>query len=784
MGTECQLEINGVKNTTMDANGQALIGFLENLAPEGETMLFVRQKRAAGEHGDGTPKYVWIPYLDTRKMREGEAWYVNSGSFILDRFRDGKPHAGKDYCERVALLLCDDVGTKSKVPPLEPTWKMETSPGNFQWVYVFGIDDQPLNVEYCAVIRAVADAGYTDGGATNPVRNIRLPGSVNLKPGRDNFAARLVEFHPEREFTLPQICEAFNVTPSEGAAQHTAIRVKDDGSDDVLAWLSANALVLERANGSGWFGVVCPNAAEHSDGATGARYLPATRAFCCYHEHCQEWTSAKFLDWVAEQGGPVCKPGLRDDLMAHAMQSALEKLPETNPMFSEEMSAKAIAEQTEQRELGRIQKEQWYAEYAYVLPDDSYFSLTTRQELSRRAFDALYRHIACKTIHGEKKAKVSASYAFDESRQTNGARVLNGIAYAPGESVIVTRNGDAFGNRWKDARQQGVPGDISPWLEHWEQLVPDQEQREHIFNVMAYKLQNPSVKINHAILMGGAPGCGKDTAFAPFIWAVCGPGLHNYALVDGERIESQWGYHYESEIFVLNELKEPEARERRALANKLKPVIAAPPDVLSVNRKGLAPYDAANRLQVLAFTNDYNPISIESDDRRWFCVWSPAPRMADGRAIWNWYQSGGYEACAAWLWARDVTAFNPAAPAPMTDFKRGMIESSLSATEAAIMRLIEEGKGEFGKGVVASPWQSVAERIALHMPETGRRAHPSAIVHALKESGWVDCGRLGSAAYQTKKHIFCRPDMVRHTKSELRNMVEEGPLTPALALVK
>ena len=36
-----------------------------------------------------------------------------------------------------------------------------------------------------------------------------------------------------------------------------------------------------------------------------------------------------------------------------------------------------------------------------------------------------------------------------------------------------------------------------------------------------------------------------------------------------------------------NELREPEASARRALANKLKPVIAAPPDTLPINRKGL-----------------------------------------------------------------------------------------------------------------------------------------------------------------------------------------------------
>jgi hypothetical protein len=86
--------------------------------------------------------------------------------------------------------------------------------------------------------------------------------------------------------------------------------------------------------------------------------------------------------------------------------------------------------------------------------------------------------------------------------------------------------------------------------------------------------------------------------------------LRNRGLVDADGINSRWGYALESEILILNELKEPEAKERRALSNKLKPIIAAPPDTLTIERKGLHPYDMVNRLFVLAFTNDPVPLSL------------------------------------------------------------------------------------------------------------------------------------------------------------------------------
>ena len=181
------------------------VDFLLSLAPEGETALLVRQKpqRKDGElqfHADGAIKCTWPAALpSSAKIRPTDSWYGNTASFIIDRFVDGHVSASAANCEFSLVLVLDDVGTKSQTPPIAPTWIMETSPGSFQWGYAFS-EEQPTKGEFAAAIKAIADAGYTDPGAINPVRNFRIPGSVNLKPGRESFASRLVEFHPEREF--------------------------------------------------------------------------------------------------------------------------------------------------------------------------------------------------------------------------------------------------------------------------------------------------------------------------------------------------------------------------------------------------------------------------------------------------------------------------------------------------------------------------------------------------------------------------------------------------------
>jgi hypothetical protein len=677
--------------------------------------------------------------------------------------------------------MLDDIGTKSKEPPLAPTWIMETSEGSFQWGYAFS--EQPTKGDFTAAIKAIAKAGYTDPGATNAVRNFRLPGSVNLKPGRNNFVSTLVQFHPEREYNLEDICAALDVVPDPAdTATNVAIRLADTGKDSVVTWLNEQGMILSPANGEGWMGIVCPNNAEHTDGNIEGRYKPLDRSFCCLHGHCVDFSSQMFLDWVAENGGPEVDHGLRDELLAEKMSDALSKLT-PNDVYRD-IAAELIAE-VERKELGRIEKADWYNRFAYIQDDESYFDMQDRREVSRQTFNALFRHIPCKSIHTGRK--VEASICFDENRQAMGAKALVGVTYAAGEDVIVSRDGDLFGNRWRDARPDlsgANNGDISMWMDHCQELVPEQAELDHILDVMAFKVQHPKIKVNHAILHAGDEGSGKDTFWAPFIWAVCGDHLKNRGIMDNNSVNSQWGYQLESEILIINELKEPDAATRRQLANQLKPIIAAPPEMLPINRKGLHPYMMANRLFVLAFSNDPVPISLASQDRRWFCVWSTAPRMNSDQAkkIWDWYRSGGFACIAKWLVARDVSKFNPSAPPMWTEFKANLVEHGMSMAESYLVDLLRERRGEFAKGVIGSPFHSLCDRLAGTAP-SGVKVPQAALLHALKEAGWLDKGRLKSRDYDTKKHIFCAPDLADVAKSDLRRMVEENP-PPKMVLVK
>jgi hypothetical protein len=142
--------------------------------------------------------------------------------------------------------------------------------------------------------------------------------------------------------------------------------------------------------------------------------------------------------------------------------------------------------------------------------------------------------------------------------------------------------------------------------------------------------------------------------------------------------------------------------------------------------------------------------------------------------MWAWYKAGGFAAIGAWLQARDVLAFNPGAAPMMTEFKLNLVEHGLSIAESYLVEAMRLKVGEFSKGVIGSPFHAVCDRLAGSAP-AGVKVPQQALLHAFKEAGWVDLGRVASSDYPSKKHLYCAPDMAGGNKSNLRRLVEDAP---------
>jgi len=79
-----------------------------------------------------------------------------------------------------------------------------------------------------------------------------------------------------------------------------------------------------------------------------------------------------------------------------------------------------------------------------------------------------------------------------------------------------------------------VPGDASqagPWIDHIAKVYGD--YAEHIQRYLAHRVQKPQEKINHALVLGGSQGIGKDTLLEPVKTAI---GHWNFADVSPRHV--------------------------------------------------------------------------------------------------------------------------------------------------------------------------------------------------------------------------------------------------------
>jgi hypothetical protein len=246
-------------------------------------------------------------------------WYFFTGA-STDR-----KHRRRGDLVAVRAIILDDVdanGVTTKpregVPQptaIEPTWKLETSPGNYQWGYLLKTWDADIP-KADALMQALVDAGYQDKGVNTSCRLFRLPGSLNTKPGR-TFEALLHSFDIDRTFTLNSIAKGFGVRPGKPKEMKvdSGDRPGAGKPDRLFDWLQERGVVRHEASG-GWWEIDCPFPEEHTDERTEAKYLPSFASedgepgVMCFHGHGVDKPAEyrkRFFAWATAQGAPTGK---------------------------------------------------------------------------------------------------------------------------------------------------------------------------------------------------------------------------------------------------------------------------------------------------------------------------------------------------------------------------------------------------------------------------------------------------------------------------------------------
>jgi hypothetical protein len=186
------------------------------------------------------------------------------------------------------------------------------------------------------------------------------------------------------------------------------------------------------------------------------------------------------------------------------------------------------------------------------------------------------------------------------------------------------------------------------------------DDAEHIVKWLAHRRQHPRAKINHALVLGGSQGIGKDTLLEPAKYAV---GPWNFSEVSPQRLLGRFNGFAKSVILRVSEARDLGETNRFRFYDHMKTYTAAPPNVLRVDEKNLREHYVLNCCGIIITTNHKTDgIYLPSDDRRHFVTWSNLTKDDFDedywKKLWKWYaQEGIYHVAAKELRARGAVVF-------------------------------------------------------------------------------------------------------------------------------
>lgn len=281
------------------------------------------------------------------------------------------------------------------------------------------------------------------------------------------------------------------------------------------------------------------------------------------------------------------------------------------------------------------------------------------------------------------------------------SRPVEQLTWAPGEPMLIegrliseggwiARTGSKVLNLYRaPTLGRGNAAGAQKWIDHLHRVYPN--DAEHIIRWLAHRMQRPQEKLNHALVLGGAQGIGKDTIIEPVKRAV---GPWNVHEVSPKQMLGRFNGFLKSVILRVNEARDLGDVDRFAFYDHMKAVTAAPPDVLRVDEKNLREYAVPNLCGVIITTNHKTDgIYLPADDRRHYVAWSGLTKedftTEYWAELWSWYDNGGDRHVAAYLASIDLSAFNPKAPPPKTEAFWAIVDANRAPEDAELADVLD-----------------------------------------------------------------------------------------------
>lgn len=313
---------------------------------------------------------------------------------------------------------------------------------------------------------------------------------------------------------------------------------------------------------------------------------------------------------------------------------------------------------------------------AWVRSESAIYDIATKRKISKADFTSGDFHSVAKMQVTPSRSNPSGvvQVAREWLTHANALRYED-VIFEPGSDadVVLTHDGACM-NLWRGYDAEA--GDVEPFLEltkHVFANVPAKD-RDFALKLMAFKAQNPAVKVGICPVLIGTQGSGKSLwseclqdAFAPYSSAI-----------KAEMLGSQFNSWIERSLLcVINEAKGIHVGKSYPVLRSLITDVRQ-----SLNDKFRPVRDINSYTMYIMTSNERSVGSFAFDDRRMFVVDVP-PKREDEFYFRSrdWRRAGGGKQLMGWLLDYDLRGWEPPFAAPMTAEKTNAYQEGLTAAQ-------------------------------------------------------------------------------------------------------
>ena len=404
------------------------------------------------------------------------------------------------------------------------------------------------------------------------------------------------------------------------------------------------------------------------------------------------------------------------------------------------------------------------------MEEDRYFDMRTNRPLSPTSLNMKFSNLF------SRKTNATDVFREYEDHLLVEAKMYRPDIYDPNNRVI--KDGTCkYLNTFIPGTLQPIKptmGDLNPFVELINYLFPIEKEREHILNYLAFVVQNPGVKIRHAVLVYSKDyQIGKGSLFDVMTDIL---GEDNAAPGSVKSILDK-GVTFTNKLFVLiDECRNAgDFSENKKLLNDLKAIIT---ESRIQKRQLYKDYGSTKQFtNFIIFTNNDDALSIDDKDARYFVTENLEPRKEQKfyTDFHKWRKDKGSAYVMNYLLDRDLSKFDHTAPAPNTDAKSKMAQTSSHILQIDMEARFKEGSQPFNFNDQIKGTSELQDWYKRFGTSTLQKAatNPKTISQCLEGLGFYKLGQVLQKSTDRKPSLWIVRDIERLKKKQPTELCNE-----------